>query len=564
MKEALYIHDTTALINFSTAYAQSPDELISSDSFKMVLQSYLNQLKINDPVLFAWISKGRTISETITKMIRSAKLLMVLDFAEIDNPDLHQADKLIKVIEDIYNYWRTLQRCTIVKISSSQSGQLSNFIEADTKFNSLVLTVYRGIQEKVQGHKNRVYRQLQAGSNASMVIRDIKWPLLLGYETLKGIAFVDSMLLRTPLLLHPKSSKRSGSFKIINTNPFDNLELNREEWFCYPAKVGKLYIWIYVHRDFAFSGISCANLFELASDQEVLKHKMDGILLFGLDDKLAESQYYYDKQNDIWIGKVSYGPLIDYFGYMKKMVLTLHNAIMMQRGWLPIHGSMVDIHFKNGKTVGVVFMGDSGAGKSETIEAMQLLGHTDLVGMDVIFDDMGTFHTENGQLVAQGTEIGAFIRLDDLDKGSPYKTMDRSIFMNPESVNARVVIPVSSYNMIIANHRVDYFLYANNYENHIGVKLAQKASDLKDVFVNGKRMAMQTTHETGISTTYFANPFGPMQNQSLCDPLIDHYFEVLDQTFIKTGEIYTGLGLIEKDEKHLELTAIALLELIQK
>lgn len=208
-------------------------------------------------------------------------------------------------------------------------------------------------------------------------------------------------------------------------------------------------------------------------------------------------------------------------------------------------------------------MGDSGAGKSETIEAMQMLGHDDLVSMDVIFDDMGSFHIENGHVVAQGTEIGAFIRLDDLDKGSPYKTMDRSIFMNPEStINARVVIPVNTYKEIVKSHRVDYFFYANNYVDKTGLLVVNTASDIKQVFVEGKRMAMATTHEIGLSTTYFANPFGPMQDQKLCDPLIEIYFKALDDYKVKTGEIYTGLGLKNKVDNHLELTAKAVLELI--
>ena len=142
------------------------------------------------------------------------------------------------------------------------------------------------------------------------------------------------------------------------------------------------------------------------------------------------------------------------------MALTLHNVAMMAKGWLPIHGSMVNIHLKDGRSKGVVFMGDSGAGKSETIEALQLLGMDEIVSMDVIFDDMGSLHEEKGLVKAQGTEIGAFIRLDDLDKGSPYKTMDRSIFMNPESVNARVVIPISTYAQVVSSHKVDFFLYA--------------------------------------------------------------------------------------------------------
>lgn len=37
--------------------------------------------------------------------------------------------------------------------------------------------------------------------------------------------------------------------------------------------------------------------------------------------------------------------------------------------------------------------------------------------MNVIFDDMGTFKNIDGKIYAYGTEIGAFVRLDDLAQG---------------------------------------------------------------------------------------------------------------------------------------------------
>lgn len=559
MKDAIYIKKQTAVLNFSTFFPTSSEEFLGSEGFRVIAYHYLLDLQKRDQVNYDWCVETKSIDEFIPRMVRFLKLLLVLDLNEFTQTEKRDMQRVGLLVEDFYNYWRNLQRVSTIKLSSSSSGQVSNFMDADTRFNNLILATYRAFQEKIQGYKNKVYRQLQAGTNASMVLRDVKWDIPLGYEMLKGIPFVDSILLRTPLLLHPEGTKRYGSFIFNDYNPFDQLKLNRHEWFCYPAKVGKLLIFIYVHFDFSFSGITNANLFELASPSEIVNQKPDGIILFGLDDKTEESSYAYDEKRDLWVAKVPYMTKIEYYGYMKKMVLTMHNAIMINRKWLPIHGSMINVHFKGKDPIGVVFMGDSGAGKSETIEAMQLLNHPDLLKMDVIFDDMGTFHIEDGKLVAQGTEIGAFIRLDDLDKGSPYKTMDRSIFMNPESVNARVVIPVSSYNMITQNHPVHYFFYANNYVNEVGLKTVEKANELKQVFVEGKRMALATTHEVGISTTYFANPFGPMQDQKNCDPLIDYYFEQLDESSVIVGEVYTGLGVKGSADDHLTQTAKVLL-----
>ncbi len=560
MKEALYIHDGTAIVNFSAFFPKDADELMSHDSFKTFLNTFLDELKVSENKTYKWLLQGESQSKAVITLIRTLKLISVLELDDIDSELVKEPKRLMAVVENAYNTWRNLSRVSILKVSTSMSGHADNFVEMDTRYNATVLNLYRGIQEKLQGSKNRVYRQLQAGTNASMVLRDIKWKIPTGYEYLKGVPFIDQMLVRAPLILRPKGTKRFGSFQLVKDNPMAGLNISKDDFFVYPAKVGQLLIYVYVHKDFSFSGISNANLFELATKEEILTKKVDGIVMFGYNDGSEDTSYFHDKENDIWTAKVAYHERISYFGYMKKMMLTMHNAIVMERGWLPIHGAMINVHLKGRDPIGVCFMGDSGAGKSETIEAMQLLGHEDLLGFDIIFDDMGTFQIENGKVVAQGTEIGAFIRLDDLDNGTPYKTMDRSIFMNPERTNARVIIPVSTYETISTSHPVHYFFYANNYENQTGVKLVKSANEVKDTFVNGKRMAMATTHETGISVTYFANPFGPMQDQATCDPLIDKYFDALDASGVQVGEVYSGLGVKDAAKNHLELTATALLE----
>ncbi len=120
---------------------------------------------------------------------------------------------------------------------------------------------------------------------------------------------------------------------------------------------------------------------------------------------------------------------------------------------------------KNGKTFNIAIMGDSGAGKSESLEAFRTLSEKYVKDMRVIFDDMGTFVlNETTSPKAYGTEIGAFVRLDDLDTGYAYKEIDRSIFMNPDKINSRIIIPIASYNDIMKGYPIDMFLYANNYE----------------------------------------------------------------------------------------------------
>ena len=65
----------------------------------------------------------------------------------------------------------------------------------------------------------------------------------------------------------------------------------------------------------------------------------------------------------------------------------------------------------------IVVMGDSGAGKSETIEdQIKVFGAAYIRDLVTVYDDMGVLLLdEEGKVKTSGTEIGAFVRLDDLD-----------------------------------------------------------------------------------------------------------------------------------------------------
>jgi len=411
-----------------------------------------------------------------------------------------------------------------------------------------------------KGRLNNVYRQLQPGTNASMALRKYKFNLSEKYNVLSSIPFVNMIMLRTPLILHTKTNTRQGMFTEVFENPIEELK-DEENWLCYPLKVGNLLCYVYFHRDFTFNVLGLANLFELALEGECKKRKPDCMVFYGNPDGKQDTVFYYDKQDDCWVGKVSLQEKFSYFGYLKKMILTLHNLAAMKKGWLPIHGAMVNITLKDGRKKGVVLMGDSGAGKSETLETLKNMKDDNIRSLEVIFDDMGAMCYENGKVCAVGTEIGAFVRLDDLDKATSYRDLDRSIFFNPEKTNARVVVPVSTIELVSAKHPVDIFLYANNYTEAHGVKRFENMEDGKEVFIQGKRFAMSTTQEKGYSSTFFANPFGPMQKKESCMKLIDEYFDLCQKEGVFIGEIYTNLSLEDKEDG-LKKAAEGLLELI--
>lgn len=77
-------------------------------------------------------------------------------------------------------------------------------------------------------------------------------------------------------------------------------------------------------------------------------------------------------------------------------------------------------------------------------------------------------------------------------------------------------------------------------------------------------MALGTTQEKGLSKTYFANPFGPMQEQELCEPLIDEMFAAMKDNNVYMGEIYTHLGFDKTNRQGIEDAAAELLQFLLK
>lgn len=563
MKESIYMNEQLAILNYSAAYVHTSSELLNSPEFRNIVEVFIENLQFTKKDLYNWVLNGKTVREAKVEITKCFRLLISFEVDEIENYYLSDTTQLLEFIEEFYNFWKHHQRFSITYIGNAKTANAVNYIHNDSNFNRLIRDTYRQIEEKVQGRKNKIYRQLQSGTNAAASLRITKTKLPESYECLKNIPMIDSVMLRTPLMLTTRSNKREGMFAERKDNPVHVFTGTSDDWFCMPIKIGSLLCFVYFHRDFMSSGISLANLFEIATADECA-NKPDCIVLFGNQDDLNETTFHHDVENDIWIGSVSYSQKIEYFGYIKKMSLTLHNLAMMQKGWLPIHGAFVNVTLKDGKKKGIMLMGDSGAGKSESIEALRALGNDVISNIEVVFDDMGSIHIENGVPYGQGTEIGAFIRLDDLDKGTPYRDMDRSVFLNPDSSNARVITPAASYDVISNNHKIDLFAYANNYGEDLGLRRISDVEEVKNICIQGQRMALGTTQEVGLSKTYFANPFGPMQKQEICKPLIDEVFDCMFDNRIFVGEIFTHLGFSKEDRSGINEGAKQLLKFIQE
>ncbi|MFC2145580.1 phosphoenolpyruvate carboxykinase, partial [Actinomycetota bacterium] len=458
--------------------------------------------------------------------------------------------------EYLYNYWRSFDRFILCssELEDLDKRPYRTFNETIEKLTHLVRFTYRNIQENITGNHPRVYRQVRAGSELAAITTLKTTPMPKGiYQKIKEIPTIRQILLYPPLVLNPPINRRTGQFEKVAENPLDLISINSDEWVCYPAKVGKLLIHIYFQNKFFELGFSLCNLFELASDNDMEKVP-DAIYFFGVPNKSLDifgpipTVFYEDTNNDILIAAAPNRDEFGYFGYLKKMVLTLHNIIVMKNQKFPFHGALVRLNLKGKKDATILIIGDTGAGKSETLEALRLIGKEYIRDLDIIADDMGSIELDsNGELNGFGTEIGAFLRLDDLQPGYAFGQMDRAIIMSAGQVNARIVIPVNSYNNIIKGYKIQYILYANNYElideEHPIIERIQSPEDALKIFKEGTVMSKGTTTSTGLTHSYFANIFGPPQYKELHEKLAEKYFNAFFKKGIFVGQIRTRLGI---------------------
>jgi len=571
--------DNKIIIYTKGRLCETQEEMLQSELFIRVLERFLETLKKQESRLLE-IFREEINEESIHMLHMTLKNLLRLDGSYIpkilpesagffDDPSL-----LNDFVEHLYNFWRSFERYVICDSEGDTLDKrpYRTFNQTVEKLSDLIMGTYRDIQENITGSHPRIYRQLPAGAGIAAIgiPKKVPYPNA-SYDSLKDILFIRQMLLNPPVILEPKSNKRTGTFIKINENPMDIVKLNPAEWICYPARVGKLIINIYFHESFYELGFSLCNLFDIADDEE-LTRKPDAIYLYGVPgtelDRFGEvpAVFYDDRENDILVAACPMRPMFGYFGYLKKMVLTLHNAAIIGNGMLPYHGAMVKVLLKGGTEKTILLMGDSGAGKSETLEAFRNLGREHLRDMIIIADDMGSLEiTPMGDVIGYGTETGAFLRIDDLKPGYAFGQIDRSILMSATQVNARIIIPVTTYETTVKGYKIDMVLYANNYDqvddDHPIIERFSSVRRAISVFREGTVMSKGTTSATGLVHSYFANIFGPVQYRDEHEKLAQKFFETFFDRGIFVGQMRTRLGISGWEMKGPEEAAKGLLRM---
>lgn len=573
------------IIRIKDRLCDTPSELLNSKLFMQLLtQSIASLSRRNSRLLSIFSNPSNITVDDLRLLIQTLSLLTKLPadhvIRVVDGSEQFFKNRGLfnEFVEYLYNAWREMQRliiCDDLQDDHLDQRPYRTFNRTIESLTHLVRGTYRDIQENITGNHPRIYRQVRSGAEIATITMPkhipYKQPI---YHKLNEISVIRQVLIYPPLIFNPPMNKRSGSFERVDQNPLDFIDLNKEDWLCYPAKVGPLIIMVYFSMTFFELAFSMCNLFELADDED-LERQPDAVYLFGVPEHnfpaIGKTQtiFYDDGSIDgVLSAAVPDHPKYGYFGYLKKMILTLHNIKMMKLGRLPYHGAMVNIAVRGKGDHTVLIIGDTGAGKSETLEALRTEAGDEVQEITIIADDMGSLEIlPDGKIVGYGTETGAFVRLDDLQPGFAFGQIDRTIIMSPAQVNARVVIPVTTFENVIKGFTPDLILYANNYdpvdEQHPILERFNSPEEALLVFRQGAVMSKGTTTTTGLVSTYFANMFGPEQYPNLHDQIAHQYFQKFFEQGIYVGQLRTQLGLPGQERSGPQTSARALLEALR-
>jgi energy-coupling factor transporter ATP-binding protein EcfA2 len=581
-QKIFHIVGKKVIIRVKSRLCETPEEMIGSELFAEIIRRSIVELKRRKSIMCQLFPESKTVEKHVAQIVEIMKYLVKMPLNLIPNiiPGtqnfVDDADLLFKYIEYLYNFWRAFERFVILDSTDDTLDKrpYRTFNATVEQLTHLVRQVYRDLQANIFNAHPNTYRQVRAGAGFATIALAKDLPLPDKYKAkLKDITVIRQVLLNPPLVLNPPMNKRTGKFAKVDRNPFDVIEIKPDEWVCFPVKAGPLVILVYFSEIFYELGFSLVNLFEIASDED-LSRTPDGIYFFGVPgtslDALGEfaTAFHEDVENKLFVAGVPGRAEFGYFGYLKKMILTLHNCAMMKRGLLPYHGSLTKIVFEGKIEKSVLIIGDTGAGKSETLEAFQDLAGEQVSDIIPVADDMGSLEiTPEGKIIGYGTEIGAFLRLDDLKPGAAFNQLDRSIFMSMGQVNSRVIIPITQLSEVIKGTPIDVVLYANNYENldenHPVIQQLKTPEEALAVFREGTAMSKGTTTSTGLVHTYFTNIFGPPAYKTLHDELAVKFFDLLYKNGVFVGQLRTRLGINGFERKGPEEAAKALIELIQ-
>ena len=478
MRDEFYMTESSVIINYSARYCHSCNDILSSDGFSQFLGSFLKNLAVRDIKIYSWLTNGRTLEEMISETVKLAKQMLVLNTEEISSSFLQGINRLRAkyLLEESYNYWLSKERFAIVNTTSSNILTFSDFIDADSRYNQLISTLYATLKGRLEGRETFVYREHQTGTNGCALIMNYRWKMPPGCNSLKGVSFVKAISMKTPLLLNCPVADEDFEYVRVTQNPVKYQTIKQNRWFCMPLKVSGLLCFCYFHRDYVTSAFVLSNLFELAREEECVSRKPDIMCFCGTDDISNRAEYYFDDDNGIWIGAIAYGEHLRDVRVVEKVLLSMHDSIQMFNDGIPVTGALLDIYCRDNYARSIVIIGKTDSRIYDVAIMMRnyRIAGKEIERADVVFDRRGLLKTGD-KVTAYGIEIGNILALKNFNVISKYCSMERSILFNTQSEDAMAIVPINSYDYIMSDRKIDMvYLLDDDISPYVVGRLSEK------------------------------------------------------------------------------------------
>lgn len=311
-----------------------------------------------------------------------------------------------------------------------------------------------------------------------------------------------------------RSEREAQSIKAtFGSDEFRN-EIKNGEYAAIAFRAGITKQVVIIHKSYMHLVRDLVRLFPRLAEVTEVKNlsgaDFDAATYFGIPKKfLGEHQMtgFYKDEDDTYVGWVNRDNTTDYIGYLKKLILTLHNKTVLDKGGLPFHGAICFYYYEDGTVEVVVKEGGSAVGKSEGLAAAREIlsrykgrgGYKKLVDIRIATDDMGAlFLDKDGNIVVNGAETGSFSRMDQLTGTLFERDYAHLIALgarsNPGKTNERITIPhICATHHTLALHKVDVILSMDNFQIPKGSSVnITSVSDALDHVVEGARVNQGT------------------------------------------------------------------------
>ena len=126
MIETLYLHGNTAVINYNEGFPTRNVSILNSNSFRKLITAFLNDANKQTVRRLKKFCPDCDLTEELLDLTRQ---LHVYNLDEVKHPLMNDVKFVQQIIEDVYEYWREYQRCSVIylgrKSTSEQSGRAS-------------------------------------------------------------------------------------------------------------------------------------------------------------------------------------------------------------------------------------------------------------------------------------------------------------------------------------------------------------------------------------------------------------------------------------------------------